>query len=144
MSVEKPSNNSDKSYSHVLQKAGVLKNFSVAKIVSRKEIDDLKQLIRAVAKDEEEYNKLLAEELATIGNMHDPKTPIPGIIYTEDKSALIKQLQKAAKDYAQKIRTGKLEKKQLCYLIASIIKELGLTQEDFIKMKEENDEDDDD
>jgi predicted Zn-dependent protease len=144
MSVEKPSNNSDKSYSHVLQKAGVLKNFSVAKVVSRKEIDDLKQLIKAVAKDEKEYDKMLEEELAQVANMHDPKSPIPGIIYVEDKSALIKQLQKAAKDYAQKIRTGKLDKKHLCYLIASIIKELGLTQDDFLKMKEENDEDDDD
>jgi len=144
MSVEKPSNNSDKSYSHVLQKAGVLKNFSVAKVVSRKEIDDLKQLIKAVAKDEKEYDKMLEEELAQVANMHDPKSPIPGIIYVEDKSALIKQLQKAAKDYAQKIRTGKLDKKHLCYLIASIIKELGLTKDDFLKMKEENDEDDDD
>ena len=143
MSVEKPSNNSDKSYSHVLQTSGVLKNFSVAKVVSRKEIDDLKQLIKAVAKDEKEYDKMLEEELAQIANMHDPKTPIPGIIYVEDKSALIKGIQKSAKDYAQKIKSGKLDKKHLCYLIASIIKELGLTQDDFLKLKEDSENEED-
>ena len=142
--MESSSNTPNKTYSHILQKVGVLKNFSVAKVVSKKEIDDLKQLIRAVAKDEEEYDKMFAEEMGQVANMHDPKAPIPGIIYVEDKSAVITQLQKAAKDYAKKIQAGKLEKKQLCYLIAAIIKELGLTQDDFLKMKEENDEDDDD
>ena len=141
--VESSSNTPNKTYSHILQKVGVLKNFSVAKVVSKKEIDDLKQLIRAVAKDEAEYDKMLAEEMAQVANMHDPKAPIPGIIYVEDKSALVKQLQKSAKDYAQKIKSGKLEKKQLCYLIAAIIKELGLTQDDFLKMREDDDEDDD-
>lgn len=140
--MAKPSNNSDKSYSHVLQKAGVLKNFSVAKVVSRKEIDDLKQLIRAVAKDEEEYKKMFEEEMAQIANMHDPKTPVPGILYSEDRTNVLKQLQKAAKDYAEKMKTAKITKKELCYLVAAIIKELGLTQEDFLKLKEDDDDED--
>jgi flagellar biosynthesis/type III secretory pathway chaperone len=141
--VENPSNNQDKTYSHVLQKVGVLKNFSVAKVVSRKEIEDLKQLIRAVAKDDAEYEKLFQEEMSQIANMHDPKSPIPGILYVEDKSKVMKALQKAAKDYAAKMKTAKITKKELCYLIASIIKELGLTQDDFLKLNEENEEDED-
>lgn len=136
------SSDSDKSYYHILQKAGVLKNFSVAKVVSRKEIEDLKQLIKAVAKDKEEYEKLLQEELAQIGNMHDPKTPIPGIIYIQEKSVLIKGIQKTAKEYAEKLKAGKLTKRNLCILIASIIKELGLTQEDFLRLNEDDDSED--
>lgn len=135
--VENPTNNQHKSFSHVLQKVGVLKNFSVAKVVSKKEIEDLKQLIRAVAKDKEEYDKLFAEEMAQIANMHDPKAPVPGIIYSENTDQVLKQLKKSVKSYVDKMKAEKITKRQLCFLIASIIKELGLTQDDFLKLNED-------
>ena len=136
--MEKSSNDSDKSYSHVLQKVGVLMNFSVAKVVTYKEIEDIKQLIRAVSKDEKEYKKMLKDEMDNIANMHDPKSPVPGIIYLGEQNKNLKELQKSAKDYASKMKTGKSTKKELCYLIATIIKELGLTQEDFLHIDEED------
>ncbi len=46
-------------FTHVLQKAGVLKTFTVAKIVNKKEIEELKSLIKTVATDENEYKMLL-------------------------------------------------------------------------------------
>lgn len=138
-----PSNTPKKTYSHVLQKIGVLKNFSVAKVVNKKDIDELKQLIGEVAENKVEYDKLLEEEMIKIANMHDEKAPIPGIIYTEDTEQIIKQLQVAAKAYAAKMnRTKDITKKQMCFLIASIIKELGLTKEDFLKLNEENESED--
>jgi rubrerythrin len=50
-------------YTHVLQKTGVLKTFTVAKIVKKKDIEDLKKLIKEIASDENEYKTLLEEEL---------------------------------------------------------------------------------
>ena len=141
--MDKSSNNKDKSFSHVLQKAGVLKNFSVAKVVSKKEIEDLKQLIRAVAKDETEYKKMLSEEMKSVTDMHDPKTPIPGIIYKDSMQTKVKTIQKTAKDYVERLKRTNMTKKELCYLLASIIKELGLTQDDFLKLKDGEDFDDD-
>jgi len=91
-------------YTHVLQKTGVLKTFTVAKIVKKKDIEELKKLIREIASDENEYKTLLEEELLKISNMHDKGNPIPGIIYkTEDPDkrqtmlALTKKISKSLK-----------------------------------------------
>lgn len=121
----------------------MLKNFSVAKVVSRKEIEDLKQLIRAVAKDETEYQKMLSEEMKQVADMHDPKTPIPGIIYRDNLQTKVKSIQKTAKEYVDKLKRTNMTKKELCFLLATIIKELGLTQEDFLRLKSDDTLDDD-
>lgn len=120
-----------------MQKVGILKNFSVAKIVSKKEIDDLKQLIRAVSKSEKEYNKLFAAEMSEIGNMHGSKEPIPGIVYYESGVKQPSKLIELAKEYSARMKAGNTTKNDLCYLITSIIKELGLTQQDFLNLTKE-------
>ena len=53
-------------FSHVLQKAGVLKNFTVAKIVKKQDIEDLKALIKSVTSSDKEYNQMLDEEMKKI------------------------------------------------------------------------------
>lgn len=144
--MEQP-NKPNRSYHHVLQKLGVLKSFSVAKIVNKKDVDELKQLIREVSTSESEYEKLLAEEMLKLADMHSSSAPIPGIIYIEtskDTEQILKQLQVAAKAYAAKMnRTKDITKKQMCFLVAAIIKELGLTKEDFLKLNEDNESEDD-
>jgi hypothetical protein len=139
--VEIP-NGSDREYTHILQKVGLLKNFSVAKIISKKEIDDLKQLIRAVAKDETEYNKMLSDEMKVIANMHDDKNPVPGIIYFCDSKKSMDALKLMARKYVIELKAKKIAKRELCFLIAIIIKELGLTQRDFLDLNEGEDESD--
>ena len=47
----------NKSFTHILQKTGVLKTFTVAKIVKKQDIDELKALIKSVASDDAEYKK---------------------------------------------------------------------------------------
>lgn len=136
-------NNSDKEYTHILQKVGLLKNFSVAKIINKKEIDDLKQLIRAVAKDETEYNKLLADEMKVIANMHDEKNPVPGIIYFGDSKKILEALKLMARKYVIELKAKKIAKRELCFLIAVIIKELGLTQKDFLDLNEDDPDEND-
>jgi septal ring factor EnvC (AmiA/AmiB activator) len=131
------------SYTHILQKTGVLKTFTVAKVVNKQEIEDLKTLIKSVASDEAEYKTMLAEELAKISNMHDHTNPIPGIIYGGDDVAKKKILFAITTKFAQNIKQQKFDKKDLAFLMSAIINELGLTQEDFQNLKEELEEDED-
>ena len=39
-------------FTHVLQKTGILKTFTVAKVVNKKDVEELKALIKTVASDE--------------------------------------------------------------------------------------------
>lgn len=118
-------------FSHLLQKQGILKSFSIAKIVPTKDINLLKQIIRDCAKDEAEYQKLFREEMAKLGNMHDPKMPIPGILYIGNTDTRTKNLSDSAFRSAKKIKEMNLTKAEICFLILSLIKEMGLSQKDF-------------
>lgn len=66
-------------FSHVLQKAGVLKNFTVAKIVKKQDIEDLKTLIKSVTSSDKEYKQMLDEEMKKISDMHDENNPITAL-----------------------------------------------------------------
>jgi len=72
--------------------------------------------------------------------MHDSKDPIPGIIYIEDKSETIKELIKIAEEYATNIKKLKKTKKEMCFLISTLVKKLDLIQEDFQKLNEDDDD----
>jgi len=132
-----------KSYSHILQKVGILKNFTVAKIVNKKEMSDLRKLIRSVATDDVEYEKILREEIKKIANMHDDTNPIPGIIYPKDNVKLKKLLFGISKKFCEGTRTLKLNKNEMAFLITAIINNLGLTQEDFVNLKQNLEEESD-
>ena len=127
----------NKSFSHILQKTGVLKTFTVAKVVKKQDIDELKALIKSVASDEKEYKKILKEEMSKISNMHDQSNPIPGIIYPPEDTDRKKLLVAITAKFCKGIKTQKFSKRELAFLISAIINELGLTQEDFINLKEE-------
>lgn len=127
----------NKSFSHILQKTGVLKTFTVAKVVKKQDIDELKALIKSIASDEKEYKKMLSEEMEKISNMHDQTNPIPGIIYPPEDTDRKKLLVAITAKFCKGIKTQKFSKRELAFLISAIINELGLTQEDFINLKEE-------
>lgn len=124
-------------YTHVLQKTGVLKNFTVAKIVKHHDLEELKALIKSMTNSEAEYKKILAEEMKKISNMHDVNNPIPGILYPRDHIKFKKLLFTVTKKFCQGIRARNLSKNEMALLITAIINELGLTQEDFINLKNE-------
>jgi ABC-type cobalt transport system substrate-binding protein len=139
----------NKSFTHILQKTGVLKTFTVAKIVNNKDIDDLKALIKIVASNAAEYKKMLKEEMDKISNLHDENNPIPGIIYTNSENEIKKLLFSIASKFCKGIKTQNFSKRELTLLISAIVNDLGLTQEDFVNLKEElengdDGEDDDD
>jgi septal ring factor EnvC (AmiA/AmiB activator) len=127
-------------YTHVLQKTGVLKTFTVAKIVKKKDIEDLKKLIKEIASDENEYKTLLEEELSKISNMHDKANPIPGIIYKTEDSDKRQTILALTKKISKALKKNNFSKKELAFLISAIITELELTQEDFVNLKNELEE----
>lgn len=124
-------------FSHVLQKAGVLKNFTVAKIVKKQDIEDLKALIKSVTSSDKEYNQMLDEEMKKISDMHDENNPIPGIIYPPDQSKNKKLIVAIVTKFSQSVKKQNLSTREMAFLVSAIINELGLTQEDFINLKNE-------
>ena len=124
-------------FSHVLQKAGVLKNFTVAKVVKKQDIEDLKALIKSVTSSDKEYKQMLDEEMEKISDMHDENNPIPGIIYPPDQSKNKKLIVAIVTKFSQSVKKQNLSTREMAFLISAIINELGLTQEDFINLKRE-------
>ena len=127
----------NRKYTHILQKKGILKTFSVAKIVKREDIKELEELIRNIASDEKEYNQILKEEMAKLSNMHDGENPIPGIIYVGHSSAIRDLLFTFAEKISINLKKQKFEKSELALLISSIISKLDLSQEDFANLNKE-------
>jgi hypothetical protein len=118
-------------FSHVLQKTGVLKNFSIAKVVPLVEMEKIKKEIKEKSKSEADFSLAFQRKLAAYRNMHDPKNPIPGIIYlnSEEKKQITNK--KYAKELARKIKIDHPRKQDLAFLIKIIIMELGLVKDDF-------------
>jgi len=138
----------NKTFTHILQKKGVLRTFSVAKVVRKKDIDELKTLIKSVASNDAEYNQMLKEEMAKLSDMHSDKNPIPGIIYNNDElSARRNLLYAIANKFSKNIKSMNFDKGELAFLISSIVAKLELEHDDFTKLSEELDnelgEDDD-
>ncbi len=127
----------NQAYTHILQKKGILKAFSVAKVVRNKDIDELKNLIKSMASSEKEYDQLLKEELQKLSNMHDKENPIPGIIYSGEGINKRNILFAIAQKFSDNIKLQNFEKQQLAFLITVIITKLNLNQEDFMKLNED-------
>ena len=125
----------NKPYTHILQKKGILRTFSVAKVVRKKDIEELKSIIKELASSEKEYNQMLKEEMAKLSDMHNSDNPIPGIIYTEDeKTARRNIIYAISSKFAANLDKQKFAKSELALLISSIISKLDLNQEDFANL----------
>jgi hypothetical protein len=129
-------------YTHILQKTGILKNFSIAKVVPMVELEKLKTEIKKKTSSEEEFNKAFQKKIAEYSNMHDPKNPIPGIIYMNDDEKKRIIYAKYAKEWAKKIKEDGTSKKELANLIKMMIAELGLTKDDFVNGQREDEDGD--
>ena len=108
--------------------------------MKKKDIEDLKKLIKEIASDENEYKTLLEEELSKISNMHDKANPIPGIIYKTEDSDKRQTILALTKKISKALKKNNFSKKELAFLISAIITELELTQEDFVNLKNELEE----
>ena len=78
---------------------------------------------------------MLAEEIAKMSNMHDNKHPIPGIIYKRDQEKLKKFISTTSARFCRVVKDQNLSRQELAFLISSIVNQLGITQEDFMNLK---------
>ena len=128
----------NKPFTHILQKQGILRTFSVAKVVRKKDIEELKSIIKQLASSEEEYDQMLKEEMARLSDMHNSDNPIPGIIYSEsDKDKRRKVLYVISDKFVENLGKQKFTKQELALLISSMIAKLDLDQEDFAALNKD-------
>lgn len=130
---------------HVLQTTGILKNFSVAKLVTAQELRDLKSMLRDIAESDAEYEEMLKEEMDKLANFGGANDPIPGIIFFND-SAQLTRMGPALDSISAAVRKLNLSKENLGLFILALMDEVGIEQADLDDIYEANGEgpDDDD
>lgn len=124
-------NSHDQNCSHVIQKTGLLKNFSIVKTITVRELEKMKEDARKQTTTEVGYKELLSNKLTEIRNMHDSKNPIPGIIYKAPPDPRKAELMDLASDIIEDLKKDKLTHTDFTYLVLSMISKLKLTTEDF-------------
>ena len=133
-------------FTHILQKTGILKNFSIVKTLTLQELENIKKKIRSTTKTEEEFRTTLQNVLAQYGNMHDKNNLVPGIIYTKTNGVhpnKAEELDKIVDEVADTLSRDDFTSLELAYIVRGLIDELGITREDFEELNEasENEED---
>jgi hypothetical protein len=121
----------EKNYSHIIQSAGILKTFTVAKLMLQTEIEAIKEDVKKRTSTREEFERVFEEEFAKIANMHDPENPIPGIIYSTEPKKRGKKILKLIKQEKVRLKKLNLTKSELCFYINGLVNILELTQDDF-------------
>ena len=72
--------------------------------------------------------------------MHDKGNPIPGIIYKTEDPDKRQTMLALTKKISKSLKKNNFGKKELAFLISAIITELELTQEDFINLRNDLEE----
>jgi hypothetical protein len=99
----------NQSFSHILQQKGILKSFSIAKVMNEAEIKKLDATIKRTSKSKKEYNKIFKKELAKISDAYDKKNPIPGIIHPDATFVRRKALFEMANEIADTMKMQKIK-----------------------------------
>lgn len=132
---------------HILNKEKILKNFSISKYISPKEINKLKEDIKSDS-SYDDLDEVLKERLIEYTDNYIKTHKIPGLISknegdfnVHDKSSV--QIYKDAAEFAYKIKfEKKLSKTQMLFFIISLVNHLGFTQKDFESLNNDSDESD--
>jgi len=136
----------DDGINHILNTNGILKNFSISKCISAKELSIIKKQVESECSDKDDFNKLLNEKLIQYTDEYIKKNRIPGLII--NKKTGIKNFKIKNKNFmklyresvfnAQKLTLEKkLNKEELLFYIISMIGYLGLTQQDFAQFSKD-------
>lgn len=136
----------DNGVNHILNVAGVLKNFGIAKKISAAELKKIKKRAKDDSLSSDEYVDLLKREILKYTDDYVKRNKIPGLI-TKNKTGIknfnIKdpkyiKIYKEAVFVAKKLIEGKnLSKKELTFFIMSLVGALDLSQEDFNRFNKE-------
>jgi hypothetical protein len=116
-------------FSHILQKTGVLKNFTIAKVVPSVKIEKIKEAALKKAKTEDEFNSIMIQAMKKIGDMHNQNNPIPGIIY--ERTHKDDKIENLSKEHIRFLKSKNFTKNELCRYLLMIIHSLKLGHKDF-------------
>ena len=125
-------------FNHLIAKHGVLTSFSIARKVSKKDIENISSKIKKKCKTKEEFNELFQEEVLKTTKYSMNQDLIPGLILPDqaarnelaDEKKLM-QLNYVASIIAKKLMDNKFSKDEICYLILTLLSSLGLNDQDF-------------
>jgi hypothetical protein len=150
-------------FNHLIAMHGVLTSFSIARKVSKKDIQEITKKIKKKCKNKDEFNEMLQNEVLKTTKYSMNQDLIPGLILPgknnnqldrkelADEKKMMK-LNYIANIIAKKLMDNKLSKDEICYIILTLLSSLGLHDQDFKNFNnkygnpDENidDEDDDD
>lgn len=146
---------------HILNQMGIMTSFSVAKKVTKEDIDKYFAKQKRSGKSKKQIGEMLQQKI--LGEIHSAmeNNQIPGLISPQDLAkslgmdkklvAKIPELNRFILIIAHKMNEKNYDKMSLCFFINSLVNMMGLNEEDFIKFHRQNkidpepdDEDDDD
>ncbi len=124
---------------HLLSSLGVLASFSIAKRISKEEIDKANNQIKKIykEKDPEKIKALLKDILISNTKKYLTNEIPPGLIFPKKdpkKEKLDKyymELSAISQALSNKFREQKLTKQQICFIINALVNILGINQDDF-------------
>ncbi len=155
---------------HILNTMGIVKNFSISKKISKKEIDAIRKTIDSENLSKDEYNSILEQGIVACATHYIQHHEIPGIedegvdsdtemdeeedLENSDSDSYIKKIQikdpdlikvyKQAYFDCKSMSEQGLSKKQVVFYILSLMGAFGLDNEDFQKFNEDIQKDSDD
>lgn len=130
----------DNGINHILNVEGILKNFSIAKKITSSELRKIKERASKECSSQDDYEDLLKQEILRYTDEYVKKNKIPGLIVNKKdgvKQFTIKdpkylRLYKEAALLVKGISNKKnLDKRELVFLIMSMVGMLNLNQSDF-------------
>lgn len=133
---------------HLIAKHGILKAFSIARKVSKTDIEKMTKKIKKKCKNKDDFNELLQEEILKTTKYSLNQDLIPGLIVSNNKPKIkdknpsknnniivdqekTMKLNYVANIIAKKFVDSKFSKDEICYLILSLLSILGLSDTDF-------------
>lgn len=153
----------DNGINHILNVAGILKNFSIAKKITPSELLKIKKRAKDKCTSSDDYTEILKQEILSYTDDYIKHNKIPGLIVNKKNGlksfklkdpAFIKLYKEAAKAVKQLDPDKALSKREMIFFIMSLVGIMELSQSDFNKfnkevnlnsgLEEDDSEDDDD
>jgi hypothetical protein len=121
---------------HILSKEGILTTFSIAKRISVKDMQKLRQKIKSNKFDAIKFQNFIKKSIMEDTKQAILSKKIPGLIIPErnvsnKEKEIIMELTYFASIISKKINEKNIDKYYSCYIINAIVNMLGLTEGDF-------------
>jgi predicted transcriptional regulator len=138
---------------HILNQTGILTSFSVAKKITESEITKYYSRHKRTKKNSKKIGEMLKNKIVEDIQKAVRENKIPGLIsqqeiarnlgMNEEIVKALPELNDLISDIITVIAAEKYDKMVMCYIVNSLVNMLNLTEEDFTKFHEQNNNDTD-